>query len=302
MSVWCTLVTYKTKEPTRFLGCRWGYGDTRFPPAIEPNVVVTDYAGRCVDRDSKAPLAHQAPTDVYMAVVRRPDPPTLVMEDERIVLHPGYNHRETGEYHLYLNGRLWTKLPVNDDDKSLSSNRPTDGYDRLENRSRKGLGTGSEPAVLPEGGTLTARAVEWSGLKSPDSNAVAVKPGTPVVPAPEPVGQPSATVPEVTDLEGGGHRRQYRSPKGWPCQVLEYRADGTLHRRKLFRASDEIFSVEEYDASGRRTKETIYNREGRKSEWTRFEKGTAVERWHLRYGLFPAQKKMEEGRWVKVRP
>ncbi len=278
LSVWSSLVKYERKEPTRFLGCDWRQGDTRLPTAIEPGAVVTDYRGRCVKGkwDPAAPLADQAATDVYIAVVRQPDPPALTACASGVCVHPGHNHREIHAYQVVVDGQPAAILPAE---------------------------TIGQSVVLEGGGRATVRAVEWSGLTSPDSRSLTVSAGTSVTLSAEPAARPPEDEPEVIRKDGKVVERRYHSPDGWPCQVLHYGPDGSARRRELFRGPGRFFSVEEYSPDGRRAKETIFNREGNMSEWTRFEGGVPVERWLLRYGLFPLREIRQDGRWIKdVRP
>jgi hypothetical protein len=164
------------------------------------------------------------------------------------------------------------------------------------------VGTEAKPRPIPEGGRLTVRAVEWSGLKSGHSNALVIEAGMTVVSGHESTAQAPALKPEVVKKDGVVVERRYLSPQGWPCQVLQYRLDGSLERRRLFRGPDRLFSEEDYAPTGRRIKETIHNREGEVWQWTRFEAGLAVERWHLQYGLYPLHKELKAGRWIRVQP
>jgi len=85
-----------------------------------------------------SPLMWQARTDVYIAVVRFPDQPHLRKIDDEVELIPGENHWETFGYHIFKGGKKITNEPL----------RPGSTF------------------TLPEAGTYTAAAVEWSGLKS----------------------------------------------------------------------------------------------------------------------------------------
>lgn len=83
-----------------------------------------------------SPLLYQRQTDVYLSVVRLPDPPWLRERGGAIELIPGENHRETFGYHLLRDGEQVTQEPL----------RP-----------------GAEFALTA--GRWRAVAVEWSGLE-----------------------------------------------------------------------------------------------------------------------------------------
>ncbi len=88
--------------------------------------------------DITSPLIWQNRTNVYIAVVRLPDQPHLWKIDDEVELIPGENHWETYGYHIYKGGKKITGQPL----------RPGTYF------------------TLPELGTYTAVAVEWSGLES----------------------------------------------------------------------------------------------------------------------------------------
>ncbi|MGI5817716.1 MAG: hypothetical protein ACOX9R_06405 [Armatimonadota bacterium] len=93
-------------------------------------------AVRDAGMDEDCPLLHQRQTDVYISVVRLPDPPWLREVEGGVELIPGENHRETFGYHLLRDGERVTAEPL----------RP-----------------GEQTALQP--GTWLAVAVEWSGLE-----------------------------------------------------------------------------------------------------------------------------------------
>ena len=84
------------------------------------------------------PLLYQRQTDCYVVVTRRPDRPHLRLTRDRVELVPGESHWETRGYRVLARGK-----PA----------------------AEKLIGPG-EAFVLPEPGSYTAVAVEWSGLES----------------------------------------------------------------------------------------------------------------------------------------
>ncbi len=113
--------------------------------AIEP----WPWLARAVEEagmDEDCPLLHQRQTDVYMSVIRRPDPPWLREREGVMQLIPGENHRETFGYHLLRDGARLTDEPL----------RP-----------------GTEMTLQP--GAWQAVAVEWSGLEGAPSDEIAVE-------------------------------------------------------------------------------------------------------------------------------
>jgi len=83
-------------------------------------------------------LQWQRQTDVYVAVIRKPDQPVLRETGGEYEIVPGENHYETRGYHILRDGTVITKEPL----------RPGTFF------------------TLPGPGTYTASAVEWSGLES----------------------------------------------------------------------------------------------------------------------------------------
>jgi hypothetical protein len=98
--------------------------------------------------DPDSPLLHQRQTDIYVAIVRRPDRPWLQASTSGgLNLIPGESHYETYGYHILKNDKLITKVPVRPD----------------------------ETFPLESSGQYTAVAVEWSGLKSLPSAQVTIE-------------------------------------------------------------------------------------------------------------------------------
>lgn len=93
-----------------------------------------------------SPLLYQRQTDIYMSVVRLPDPPWLRKREGAVQLIPGENHRETFGYHLLRDGERVTDAPL-----------------------RPGARMELEP------GAWRAIAVEWSGLEGIPSREIALE-------------------------------------------------------------------------------------------------------------------------------
>lgn len=109
--------------------------EKRTPTPLRPRDV------RSMVKDPDSPLMWQRSTDIYVAVVRRPDAPHLRMKDGSVELIPGENHGETRGYRIFRDGKpLGEQLLAAD--TGLRIERP---------------------------GTYTAVAVEWSGLASQPS-------------------------------------------------------------------------------------------------------------------------------------
>jgi hypothetical protein len=94
-----------------------------------------------------SPLIWQNQTDVYVAVVRKPDSPYLRINSDGLELIPGESHEEIRGYHLLKNGARFTD-------------------DLLQPGTTINL-TGP--------GAFSAVAAEWSGLESPPSHTVVIQ-------------------------------------------------------------------------------------------------------------------------------
>ena len=142
------VMRYESKTPTQFRGLTRGYFGTkkRNPIAGWP---IANYYGRADIADTE-PLEHQHKTDAFIAVVRLPDPPIIVKNDDAFSLFPGRNHRETRAFVLYRDGKKERELPATAETQGLT------------------LGNGE----------WTATAVEWSGLASKHSKTAINGPAT----------------------------------------------------------------------------------------------------------------------------
>lgn len=172
LNVLGVVVGYRSKSATSFDGIEIGRYNTNRYGFVKANWPVTDFAARLMTEeeqqravepwswlvdavkasgfDEDCPLLRQRMTDLYISVVRLPDPPHLREADGGIELIPGENHHETFGY-------------------------------RLE---RDGVGINEEPLrpgaefTLAEGGEYRAIAVEWSDLRSRPSIPLQIAAGT----------------------------------------------------------------------------------------------------------------------------
>ncbi len=110
--------------------------DHRLLPENERDTERLPSRYRKADMDS--PLVWQRQTDVYVAVIRKPDRPHIARFDDAIELIPGENHYETRGYRILCNG-----APVSDEI----------------------LAPGTV-FTIPGDGEYAAVAVEWSALES----------------------------------------------------------------------------------------------------------------------------------------
>jgi hypothetical protein len=123
------------------------------PEELRAGLPLPPRAIRNIVKDEDSPLMLQRSSDLYVVVVRLPDPPHLRKSGEGIELIPGENHWETVGYHLVKDGKRITQSPIRPD----ASMR------------------------LPGKGTYTALAVEWSGLEGKPSLPLKIEEGAPLV-------------------------------------------------------------------------------------------------------------------------
>jgi hypothetical protein len=165
------VIRYSGRTPTSFRGLTRGlYGtDPKSPLRTDRMLIAFDslllppekrHRGplpardiRSIVKDPESPLIWQRSTDLYVAVVRRPDRPHLRARGDRIELIPGDNHWETRGYRLLCHGR-----PVSTNLLSPETTFPVSST-----------------------GIYTAIAVEWSGLESLPSHALDVARATTLV-------------------------------------------------------------------------------------------------------------------------
>ena len=149
------VIGYTSKTPTSFDGLQRHKDGTGKYPFLKAGWYATSFGARrmtagerkraippwewlceAVGGDRQGPLLWQRQTDIYVSVVRLPDPPHLRMSGGRVELIPGENHWETFGYRLERDGERVNAEPL----------RP---------------GT---TLSLEKAGTYRAAAVEWSGL------------------------------------------------------------------------------------------------------------------------------------------
>ena len=204
--------------------------------------------------DVDSPLTWQRSSDIYVAVVRLPDPPHLRLAGSNVELIPGENHWETLGYDLFRNGKKITEQPLQ-------------------------VG---ETIRLPETGRLTAVAIERSGLKSRPSlpvelgrsvtlNVLAETPadfswtsdrfrvGARKIPAADANKVPEA-IREIVHLHDGLIHREWLqrgrlvrrddlNPEGKTIRRLLYE-NGKLTRREYYDDAGDLVSTELFDAAG----------------------------------------------------
>lgn len=150
------VISYARKTPTSFEGIRRGLYGTSSDSRLSKGRRLTSFESllipesqrrlsplppsgiRRIVGDMDSPLMWQRSSDIYVAVVRRPDPPHLRKSGNVVQLIPGENHWETCGYHLFRSGNKITERPL----------RPGESF------------------RLSAAGRYTAVAVEWSGLES----------------------------------------------------------------------------------------------------------------------------------------
>ena len=175
--------------------------------------------------DSK--LLYQRQTDVYVSVVRLPDPPHLRRTAAGAELIPGESHWETYGY-------------------------------RLE---RDGERTGGEPlrpghaVTLDRDGVYRAIAVEWSGLEGKPSLPVQLRPGTRLtVLRDKPDGFSRTTRVWLVDGTEVNERRA-RAAETAVCEV-RHLYDGVIRRERFERGV--LMAAEDLNADGVATRRVTY--------------------------------------------
>ncbi len=116
------VIGYRRLTPTTFEGLTRGLHDTA-QAALAAGRTVTSFEARCLTDTqwqllgqasspmrktigkAESPLLRQRQTDVYVAVVRKPDRPWLQAVGDTLQLVPGENHAETMGYRLLRSGQ-----------------------------------------------------------------------------------------------------------------------------------------------------------------------------------------------------
>ena len=251
--------------------------------------------------DMDSPLMRQRSSDIYIAIVRKPDPPHLRDMGGRVELIPGENHWETQGYHLFLDDEKITDSPV------------------LPGAS----------IYLDKPGTYTAAAVEWSGLESPASLPLVIEQSATLKilenkPADfswtgdrwsvngEKVSRKAAMHSEkarrkIVHLHDGViHKEWYNWGKitkrydlnleGKPIRHLYYQS-GKLARRELHKRNGDIVSAEYFDNDGYITESIQYRTDDGKTMETnhRWYKNAVPVKVAVRGSIY----KKDGSKWVK---
>ncbi len=313
------VLTYNSKTPTSFEKLNRGLYGT---PVSSPRKgqTVTLFEARLIPerqwkklplpakrlreiiQDMDSPLMRQRSSDIYVAIMRQPDPPHLDGKGSHVELIPGENHWETRGYHLFLDGKKITESPI------------------LPGASIN----------LNKHGSYTAVAVEWSGLESRTSLPLVIeesatlkvlieKPadfswtrdrwsvnGTEV--SKEEAMRSEKARRKIVHLHDGViHKEWYNwgnitkrydlNLDGIPIRRLFYQS-GKLDRRKYHNRNGDIVSAEYFDNDGYITESIQYsneNGETHESKHRWYEKAVPVKV-AVRGSIY----KKDGSKWVKV--
>lgn len=274
--------------------------------ALAPDAWLADMIKQVGGDPETSPLLYQRQTDIYVSVIRLPDPPHLRTEAAAVELIPGENHWETFGYYLERDGERIAGEPV----------RPGDDY------------------TLDAAGTYRAIAVEFSGLEGTPSLPLQVAAGTRLTVLAENPDDFSWTTPvwlvngaevteaqakaadeatcEVRHLHDGVIRREsYQkgamvaaedlNADGYATRRLTY-ANGRMATREYWRPdTDQRLSLELFAADGSKTDELRWD--------LRYDPPTELAHWHFDHG-WPTRYEVKGGRevyekqgeeWVKVK-
>ncbi|MBI5397572.1 MAG: PD40 domain-containing protein [Verrucomicrobia bacterium] len=291
------VVGYQRKTKTTFEGLtRTLHGTLECP--LKPGMAVTSFEARCLTDeqwrqlpgaqrpmqksigDDHPALLRQRQTDVYVAVIRKPDRPHLRMAGGEAQLIPGEEHYETAGYHLLREGRKLTEKPL-----------------------RAGASVELQP------GNYSAVAVEWSGLESEPSPPLRVERPAKLQVLADPPKEflwtsdrwlEGRSVREIVHLHDGViHREWHRN--GVLVRRHDFNADGKAIRRQTFETG-KLAQREYYDRDEKLMNREIFNAEGFITESIRYgEQGAgpieAVHWWFDR-GM-PVKQISKEGEFVK---
>ena len=212
------VVGYRRKTATTFEGLTRQRYNTMLRPA-KAGRLVTSFEARCLTekqwkqlpgpspamrksiRDMSSPLMRQRQTDLYIAVVRRPDRPYLRLKDGTVQLVPGEDHYETFGYHILLDGKKITQAPL---------------------RPRGAL-------ALAKPGRYQTVAVEWSGLESEPSLALALEQPAKLGVLADPPNDFSWTSDRWL-VKGRSVTKQAAAQSPEAVREIVHRHDGVIHR------------------------------------------------------------------------
>jgi hypothetical protein len=229
---WSEVIGYQRKTVNSFQGLTRGMHGTLVSTMIPQGRAITElrhhllpdeewagsgaaaYSVRLGVADLASPLARQRQSGLYVAVVRRPDPPVLRMERERVQLIPGESHEETCGYHLLCDGKRITQKPL----------RPDAG------------GSVNKPGIYQ------AVAVEWSGLESAAGPMLIVKEPTEIRVLAAPPEESSWTQPRWLVNGNEATHQEASLAAAAECEII-HRIDGPIAREwyergKLVRRHD----------------------------------------------------------------
>ena len=244
--------------------------------------------------DEQSPLLRQRQTNVYIAVVRLPDPPHLRTVGDTTELIPGENHLETFGYYFDVDGQRVNDTPLH----------PGEALD------------------LPRGGRCTAVAVEWGGLEGAPSVVAELTAGARVraledvpedfsrltlawlvdgneVSRDEAMQAPEAICEHQHINDGTIRREHYRqgamvaandlNVEGYATRRRTFH-DGRMATREYWTTDDRRVGLETFGVDGSRTEQVQYETTG---------DGEDVERdhWYYDHG-WPVRRVVKGGRSV----
>ncbi len=321
------VVGYASKTPTSFEGLeRHKYGTGKYG-FLKKNWYATLFTARLMTEEEKrravppwswlieaikqtgedpknSPLLYQRQTDVYVSVIRLPDPPHLRLAGEVVQLIPGENHWETYGYYLERDGERIEGDPL----------RPGDDF------------------TLDAEGAYRAIAVEWSGLEGKPSLPLQIAAGrrgvvlddtpddfswtTPVwvvggkeTTEAEALAAEKATC-ETRHLHDGVIRREHYE-KGVIIAAEDLNVDGKATRRLTYQngklatreywtAEDQLVSREAFGEDGFKTEEVRWDNRydpPRESDHWLYDHGWPIKR-IIKGGREVYEKRGDE--WVRV--
>lgn len=274
------VIGYERVNPTSFEGLtRQRFGTARAPARSEQPV--TSFEARLLSdqqwqrlghappemrtliREADSPLLRQRQTDVYVAVVRRPDRPVLRRSGESVELIPGEEHRETLGYHLLRDGRQVTREPLRPE---TTFTLEAGGEYRAIAVERSGLASEPGPELRLEGGSAMRilREPPADFAWTTERWLIGERPATAVA-----ARQAPAAVREIVHrcdgtiarewYEGGTMlRRHDLTREAKPSRVLEYH-EGKLATRAYVDATGRPISREVFEPGGFITEIIVYD-------------------------------------------
>lgn len=242
------VMAYTSKSATSFEGVeRHRYG-TGYPRPPQRNLYATPLAAQLMTAEEKARalppwsmmvkaleeagetdrcLVHQRETDVYVSVVRLPDPPHLRRTATGAELIPGENHWETYGYRFERDGERTTG----------ELRRP------------------GQTVTLDRPGVYRAVAVEWSGLEGKPSLTLELRPGTHLTVLCEKPDDFSWTARVWLDNGAEVDEQKARAAEAAACEV-RHLYDGVIRRERFERGV--LTRAEDLNADGVATRRLTY--------------------------------------------